>query len=77
MSPTLYHLIFKANNHEEYDVYEQHSGQGKGDLWTGERYIGETCIPGKEADFVAKFNEEIIGGKVCSYEIEDYIEVEK
>ena len=77
MSPTQYHLIFKQNNCGEYDVYEQHSCPEPGCLWTEEEYVGNTCIPGNEAKFVEEYNNNLIEGRVSSYEIEDYIEVEK
>jgi len=76
-SPTLYHLIFKANCCNEYDVYEKHRCQEKGCFWTDPEYTGNTCIPGKEAEFVEEYNNNLIEGKVDSYEIDEYIEVER
>ena len=76
-APTQYYLTFKANNCNEYDVYESHRCQEKGCLWTTDTPVGETCIPGKEADFVKSYNEKLIEGYVCGYEIEEYIEVEE
>ena len=75
-SPTEYYLTFKANNCEEYDVFESHRCTEKGCLWTSEEYI-TTCLPGKEADFVKEYNEKLIEGHVVGYEIEEYIEVER
>ena len=75
-APTLYYLIFKANNCGEYDVYESHTCQEKGCFMTNEEYI-TTCIPGKEAEFVEEYNKNLIEGKVDGYEIEEYIEVER
>ena len=43
---------------------------------TNEEYI-TTCIPGKEAEFVEEYNNNLIEGKVDGYEIEEYIEVER
>lgn len=77
MSPTLYHLIFRANNCGEYDVYEQHRCQEKGCFWTDEEYTGNTCIPGDETKFVEEYNNNLIEGQVDSYVIENYIEVKR
>ena len=74
-APTEYYLIFKANNCAEYDVYESHRCTEKGCLWTTEQYVGDTCIPGKESEFVQNYNSKLIEGKVVGYEIEEYIEV--
>ena len=74
--PTIFHLTFKANCCNEYDVYESHKCQEKGCLWTSDEYI-TTCIPGKEAEFVEEYNKNLIEGKVISYEVEDYVEVEE
>ena len=74
-SPTEYYLTFKDNGCGDYDVYESHRCPEKGCLWTTEQYVGETCIPGKEAEFVQDYNKNLIEGKVVGYEIETYIEV--
>jgi hypothetical protein len=74
-SPTQYYLIFKNNGHGDYDVYESHSCQEKGCLWTTEEYVGNTCLPGDEAKFVEEYNNNLIEGKVVGYEIDGYIEV--
>lgn len=78
-SPTHYHLIFKANNCGEYDVYEQHTCTQKGCLWTEEKYVGETCIPGNEAKFAEEYNNKLKeqDGVVVSYEIKGFMEVEQ
>lgn len=76
-APTQYYLTFKANNCNEYDVYESHRCQEKGCIWSSDEYTGNTCIPGNEAKFVEEYNTNLIEGYVCGYEVEDYIEVEK
>ena len=76
-SPTQYYLTFKANNCGEYDVYESHRCPEDGCLWTMDQYVGETCIPGKESEFVKEYNKRLIEGKLVGYEIEEYIEVEE
>ena len=76
-SPTEYYLTFKANCCNEYDVYESHRCTETGCLWTTDEYTGNTCIPGKEADFVKEYNDNLIEGKIVGYEIEEYIEVER
>lgn len=80
MSPTLYHLIFR-NNHcgddPEYDVYEKHTCQEKGCFWTDPEYTGNVVLPGNEAEFVEEYNNNLVEGKVVSYEIPEYIEVER
>ena len=76
MNQTLYVLFFKANNCGEYDVYESHGCQEKGCFMTNEEFV-DTCIPGNEAKFVEEFNNNLTEGKVDSYEIEHYLEVER
>lgn len=77
-SPTQYYLTFKnpQNGCETYDVYESHRCQEKGCLWTNDEYV-TTCIAGKEAEFVEKYNKNLVEGYVCGYEVEDYIEVRR
>jgi len=76
-APTEYYLTFRDNGHGDYDVYESHRCPEKGCLWTGDQYVGTTCIPGDEAKFVEDYNNKLIEGKVVGYEIEGYIEVER
>lgn len=73
-APTEYYLTFKANCCNEYDVYESHRCQEKGCLWTSDVYI-TTCLPGKVDEFVEEYNKNLIEGKVCGYEVEEYCEV--
>lgn len=67
--PTLYHLIFKRNSHGEYDVYEQHTCQEKGCIWTKEEYC-TTCLPNKLDEFLVEFNNELLDGVVDSIHVE-------
>ena len=76
-SPTQYYLTFKKNCCNEYDVYESHRCQEKGSLWTTEQYVGETCIPGKVDEFVEDYNNNLIEGYVCGYEVKEYCGVRK
>lgn len=78
MSSIQYHLIFKANGCGDYDVYEQHRCTEKGCIWTNEEYVGNTCIHGKETEFIEDYEKNrILNGKVVSYEVLGYNEVEK
>ena len=74
--PTIFYLTFKANCCGEYDVFEAHKCQEKGCLWTSDEFVN-TCLPGKEAEFVEEYNKKLVEGKVVGYEIEEYIEVEQ
>ena len=71
-----YYLTFKNNGCGDYDVFESHSCPDGNGLWSLDNYVGETCIPGKEAKFVEEYNNKLTEGKVVGYEIEGYIEVE-
>lgn len=76
-SPTQYHLIFKANNCGEYDIYEQHTCTQKGCLWTSPEYTGRTCLPGNESEFIHEYNEMLKeqDGVVVSYNVVGWMEV--
>jgi hypothetical protein len=75
-APTLYRLIFKRNDINEYDVYEQHRCQEKGCFWTDEEYTGNTCIPGKVEEFIKEYQDNLLEGIIDEVEIK-YIEVEQ
>jgi len=69
-APTLYRLIFKRNDINEYDVYEQHRCQEKGCFWTDPEYTGNTCLPGHIDEFVDEYQDNLLEGIIDEVEVE-------
>ena len=70
MAPTIYRLIFRKNNCDEFDVYEQHKCQEPGCFWTDPEYTGNTCLPGHIDEFITAYGNNLIEGIVDEVEVE-------
>ena len=71
MAPTIYRLIFRKNNCDEFDVYEQHKCQEPGCFWTDEEYTGNTCTPGHIDEFINEYENNLLNGIIDEVEVKE------